>query len=149
MLTCWGWDKMAAIFQMTLPNAFSWMTMLEFRLRFHWSFFPRVQLSIFQHWFRWWLGAGQVTSHYLNQWWLVYWRMYALLGLNELIITIQINIQSYWLYWVCRGFWCGYFRKMNAKYSRFYSIWHSISSWLWCMIIDIPKSLLSNEAWMA
>ena len=24
------------------------------------------------------------TSHYLNQWWLVYWRPYASLGLNEL-----------------------------------------------------------------
>ena len=27
--------------------------------------------------------AGQVTSHYLNQWWLVYWCIYASLGLNE------------------------------------------------------------------
>ena len=24
----------------------------------------------------------QATSHYLNQWWLVYWRIYAQLGLN-------------------------------------------------------------------
>ena len=24
-------------------------------------------------------------SHYLNQWWLVYWRIYASLGLNELM----------------------------------------------------------------
>ena len=24
------------------------------------------------------------TSHYLEQWWLVYWRIYASLGLNEL-----------------------------------------------------------------
>ena len=29
-------------------------------------------------------GAGQVTSHYLNQWWFVYLRIYASLGLNEL-----------------------------------------------------------------
>ena len=29
------------------------------------------------------IGAGQATSHYLNQWWLVYWRIYASLGLNE------------------------------------------------------------------
>ena len=28
---------------------------------------------------------GQATSHYLNQWWLVCWRIYASLGLNELI----------------------------------------------------------------
>ena len=58
---------------------------LEFRLNFHWSLFMRVQLTLFQHWFRWWLGAGQATSHYLNQWWIVHWRINASLGLNELI----------------------------------------------------------------
>ena len=31
------------------------------------------------------IGAHQATSHYLNQWWFVYWRIYALLSLNELI----------------------------------------------------------------
>ena len=80
-----GWDKMAAISQTTISNACSWMKMLEFRLRFHWSLFIRVQLTLFQHWFRQWLGAGQATSHCLNQWWLVYWRIYVSLGLNELI----------------------------------------------------------------
>ena len=28
--------------------------------------------------------ANQATSHHLNQWWLVYWRIYASLGLNDL-----------------------------------------------------------------
>ena len=41
----------------------------EFLLIFHWSLFPRVQLTIYQRWFRSWLGADQVTSHHLNQWW--------------------------------------------------------------------------------
>ena len=63
--------KMAAISQTTLSNAFSWMKMLEFRLKFHWSLFLSAQLTIFQHWFRWWLGADQSTSYYLNQWWLL------------------------------------------------------------------------------
>ena len=31
-----------------------------------------------------WLGADQATNHYLNQWWLIYCRIYASLGLNEL-----------------------------------------------------------------
>ena len=31
----------------------------------------------FQHWFRLWLSADQATSHYLNQWWLHYWSIYA------------------------------------------------------------------------
>ena len=57
--------------------------MKEFRLRFHWNLFPRVKLTIFHHCFRQWLGAAQATSHYLKQWWLVYWRIYASFGLNE------------------------------------------------------------------
>ena len=45
--------------------------MHEFRLKFQWSVFLTVQLTLFQHWFRQWLGADQA------QWWLLYWRMYA------------------------------------------------------------------------
>ena len=93
MLTHWGRDKMAAIFQTTFSDEFSWMKMYKFRLKFHWNLFPRVQLTIFQHWFRKWLGAGQATSHYLKQWWLVYWRIYAYIyasrGLNELTVHGQ------------------------------------------------------------
>ena len=51
-LTHRGWDKMAAISQMTFSNVFSWIKMFEFRLRFHWSLFLRVQLTIFQLWCR-------------------------------------------------------------------------------------------------
>ena len=36
----------------TISNEFSWMKMYRFRLRFHWSLFPGIQLTIFQHWFR-------------------------------------------------------------------------------------------------
>ena len=67
-------------------NAFSWMKMYEFHLRFHWSLFLRFKLTIFQHCFRWWLGASQATSHYLNQWWFDYWCRYVWLGFNELTI---------------------------------------------------------------
>ena len=75
---------MVAIFQTTSSNAFSWIKMYEFRLRFHWSLFLRFQLTISQHWFWNWLGTYQVTSHYLNQWWLVYQRIYASPRLTEL-----------------------------------------------------------------
>ena len=51
LLTHWGRDKMAAFSQTTLSNAFSWMKIIEFRLKFHWSLFLRVLLTIFQHWF--------------------------------------------------------------------------------------------------
>ena len=51
-LTHWGRDKMDAISQTTFSNAFSWMKMFEYRLKFHWNLFLRIQLTIFQHWFR-------------------------------------------------------------------------------------------------
>ena len=73
---------MAAISQTSFSNAFSWRKMYGFCLRFHWGLFLR--LTIFHHWFRWWLGADQATSPYLNQWWLVYWCIYASLDLNDL-----------------------------------------------------------------
>ena len=44
-LTHWGPDKMAAISQ-TFSNAFSWMKMLEFWFKFHWSLFLRFELTI-------------------------------------------------------------------------------------------------------
>ena len=36
----------------TFSNAFSWKKIYKFRLRFYWSLFPRVQSTIFPHWFR-------------------------------------------------------------------------------------------------
>ena len=51
-LTHWGRDKMAAIFQTAFSNAFSWMKIYKFWLRFHWNFFPRVQIITFHHCFR-------------------------------------------------------------------------------------------------
>ena len=55
--------------------------MYKFRLTFHWRSLLRVQSTISQHWFRWW----SATSHFLNQWWLVYWRIYTPLGINDLL----------------------------------------------------------------
>ena len=51
------------------------MKIYEFPSIFHWSLFLRVQLRIFELWFRKWFGTDQATSHYLNQWWLVYRRI--------------------------------------------------------------------------
>ena len=44
--------KMAAIFQTTFSNVFSRIKIFKLQLEFHWSLFLRVQLTIFQHWFR-------------------------------------------------------------------------------------------------
>ena len=66
--------QMVAILQTTFSNTFSWMNRCGIRLKFRWSLFLRVQLIIFQYWYRKWLGAYQATGHYLNLCWLVYWR---------------------------------------------------------------------------
>ena len=60
-LTHWGWVKWPPF-----SNTFSWTKMYEFQIRFHWSLFLRVKLTIFQHWFRQWPGADPATSHCLN-----------------------------------------------------------------------------------
>ena len=86
---------MTAVSQTTLSSAFSWMKILEFRLKFHWCLSLMVQLTIFQLWFRWWLGAGQATSQYLNQWWSVYWRINVSLVLNELISLSKRAVVNY------------------------------------------------------
>ena len=62
--------------------------------KFHWRLFLWVQLTIFQHWFIQWLGAVQATSHYLNQWWLVYQCIHASLCLNE-VTTAMSRAQWY------------------------------------------------------
>ena len=50
--------------------------------------------------------------HYLNRWWLVYWRIYASLGLNELTLMplymwhfqIHFFYKNIWWYWL-KNFW--------------------------------------------
>ena len=86
MLTNSGRDQMAEFSQTTFWNAFSSMKIYWFPLKFHWNVFPRVQLTIFHQWFRWWLGAVQATSNYLNQWRFGHWRIYASFGPIELMI---------------------------------------------------------------
>ena len=102
LLTHWGWDKMDAIFQTRFSNGFSWMKMHEFWSKFHWNLFLGIHSTILQHWFRYWLGADQAISHYLNQWWLGYWHIYALLGLNELnfLLRFVVFLHITCLFWI-------------------------------------------------
>ena len=59
--------KMVATSQSTFLNAFSLMKNFVFWFEFHRSLFLLIQLPINEHWFRKWLVAEQVTSHFLNQ----------------------------------------------------------------------------------
>ena len=76
---------MADSSQTIFSKAFSWIKIYEFSLIFHWSVFPRVQLTIYQHWFGQWLGTKKAASFYLNQYGgLICWHIYTSLGLNKL-----------------------------------------------------------------
>ena len=68
-------------------DIFKWMFLNEnvwISIKSSLKFVPKGPINKIQHWFRWWLGAVQATNHYLKQCWLVFRRIYASLGLNEL-----------------------------------------------------------------
>ena len=59
----------------------SLIKIIVFWSKFHWDVFPLV-----------WLTISQFNSgHYLNQWCLFYWRIYASPHLNELIANHDIG----------------------------------------------------------
>ena len=72
-LTHWGRDKMAAISQTSILNAFSWMKMYEFHWRFHWGLFPKVPVNSIPSLVQIMIWRRPGASHYLNQWWLAVW----------------------------------------------------------------------------
>ena len=76
----------------------SWSWQCAYRRLFLRKHMVDIMLDIFQHWFRWWLGANHATSHYLNRWWLVYWRIYASPDLNKLINPMMLLSNSIWNY---------------------------------------------------
>ena len=98
-------------FQNTFSNEILFNENVWFSIQiFHWSLFLRVQLKIFQHWFRKRFGTDQATNHYLNQWWLDYWRIYASLVLNELthcglVTSCGIDLGQHWIKLWLLG-WC-------------------------------------------
>lgn len=46
-----------------------WPIAANLSLKSHWNVCLRVQITISQYWFEYWLGADKVTSHNLNQRW--------------------------------------------------------------------------------
>ena len=128
--------------------------MYEFRLRFHWNLFLRVQLKYSS------IGSdnGLATSHCLKKLWLNYWRKYASLALNELNffclswrristhdISMLKNDRQYKCYFMlpqmnlaCQSFDIrGLHRSWMKKFCRWY--------WIrWCSWSYHNKELLST-----
>ena len=70
------------------------MTINEFWLRFHWSLFLRVQITIFHHWFRQWLGMNRQQAIIWTKGDLVQWRIYESPSLNELIGHAALGVNT-------------------------------------------------------
>ena len=84
-LTHWGRDKVDTISQTTSSNIIYWMKMYEFPPNFIDVCSQGSNLQYPS------IGSEAVlaTSHYRNQWWLVYRRVNASLGLNELNMIVS------------------------------------------------------------
>ena len=67
-----------------ISNTFFKIKICKFRLRFHWGLFPRIQLTIFRYWFRYYglSTAGWQAIIRTNDG-LSLWRIYASVGLNN------------------------------------------------------------------
>ena len=98
------------------------MQIYQLRWNVHWTLFQRVQLTILKHWFTKWLDADQATVHYLNQCWVICWRIHASLGLNKL------NLTSLWFSYLLGG-------AFNNQNSRL-PIWQLLSS----LVLNIHRS---------
>ena len=128
-LTHWDWDKITAISQTTFLNALSWMKMYEFQIRFHWCLFLSFDNNISALVKIMAYSTNQTTSHYLNQWLLVYWCIYVSLELNESIG----NIQNRHIQCVSNGVACLF--TPNAFAWINHQIWkHSEFLWVGCAI---------------
>ena len=75
------------------------------------------------------------ASHYLNQWWIVYWHIYASLGLNELITIVCFLVSDNFIQkWPTRfGEISPYLKKNSATSTPFSTCAHAnrvlIGSW--------------------
>ena len=89
---------MTAVPQTMFSNAFSWMKMYEFRLKFHLSLFLRFQLTIFQHWFRYWLGAVNLLTHICitRPQWVKWTPLFTLSGKHMINKNSVVNILMPW-----------------------------------------------------
>ena len=84
-LTQWGRNKIATVFQAAFSNAFSWMKIFVFWLKFHWRLFLRIQMTKD--------STDSDNSLAMNRQQAITWtnvvigyrRIYASLDLNKLI----------------------------------------------------------------
>ena len=67
----------------------SWMKIIVFQFKFHWSLFLKVQLRISQHWLGKWFGTEQATSCLSAP--MMFWFTDACLDFVELIHWMPVT----------------------------------------------------------
>ena len=77
-------NKMATISQTIFSDAFSWMKIFVFWLKFHWSLFLRVQLTIAQHGLDNGLAPNRRQAVIWNNADPIHWCIFVALGEDEL-----------------------------------------------------------------
>ena len=68
-------------------DIFNWIFLnetIQIAIKISFKFVPRGPINNMPALIQIMVWSRQVTRHYLNQWWLFYWCIYASLGLNEL-----------------------------------------------------------------
>ena len=89
----WCRDKMAANLQRTFSQCIFLNENIWISIKISLKIVPKCPINNILL-FILWLGSDQATSHYLDQWWYVYWRIYASLGLimdSHIYIYFQSN----------------------------------------------------------
>ena len=131
-------DNLAGKSQTTFSNAFSSIKMFEFQLKIHWSLFIRVQLTISQHWFRYWVGAEKAASYYLNQWWPS--------SLTHICGTKQVLTQWGWdnMAAISQMTFSTAFSWM-----KMYEMNENVWSFIRISLKFVPKVPIDNKPWLA
>ena len=85
-LTDWGRDKMATIFADDILKCIFLNENVWIKINISLKFVPEGKINNI-------LASAQIMACRLDQWWLVYWRIYASLGPNELKFWLFIQAQ--------------------------------------------------------
>ena len=126
-------------------NAFSWTKIYEFRLKFHWSSFLGVQLTISQYWFGQWLGGTRpITLRF--ELWPISTTAYEVMW-TQCVKTLQ----DFWTVYVISGIISEVFFNMPPHslslgwilmtcVARNYQIppWSSYAAWMLLHFTTIP-----------
>ena len=80
-------NTMTAILQTAFSNAFSWIEIVSFWSIFHWILFLTVELILYHHWFRLYIGTDKTYHQWFRQR-LVAWSVQIIIWTNAEILLI-------------------------------------------------------------